>query len=108
MTLRSGDVSVTIAYAAPDVEVIVALTLQAGATVEDAVAQSGILAQLALDPALLEFAIYGQRARGETPLADGDRVELTRPLQADPKRIRRKRAANHPKPESGTQTKRCK
>jgi len=106
MTSRSGSLSVTIAYAAPDVEVIVAVTLQDGATVGDAVAQSGIVAQLALDPALLEFAIYGQRANGATPLADGDRVELTRPLQADPKRIRRKRAADHPKPNSGAQTRR--
>jgi uncharacterized protein len=81
--------SVTVAYAAPDVEALVTVTLPAGATVNDAIAQSGIVARLALDPARLEFAIFGQRAKGATPLCDGDRVELTRPLVADPKRIRR-------------------
>ena len=73
---------------------LVSLALPPGATVDDAVAQSGIVARFALDPSMLQFAIFGQRAEGSTPLADGDRVELTRPLVADPKRVRRKRAAN--------------
>ena len=90
----SATLAVMVAYAAPGIEALVALTLPPGATVNDAVSQSGIVAQFALDPSLLEFAIFGQRANGATPLADGDRVELTRPLIADPKRVRRKRAAS--------------
>jgi putative ubiquitin-RnfH superfamily antitoxin RatB of RatAB toxin-antitoxin module len=89
----SGSLTVTVAYAAPGVEALVAVTLPAGATIADAVAASGITAQLGLAAAQLEFAIFGQRAKGGTPLADGDRVELTRPLVADPKQARRKRAA---------------
>jgi uncharacterized protein len=93
LSSRTATITVTVAYAAPGVEALVTVTLPAGATIDDAVAQSGIVTQLALDPARLECAIYGQRARFGTPLVDGDRVELTRPLAADPKRARHKRAA---------------
>jgi putative ubiquitin-RnfH superfamily antitoxin RatB of RatAB toxin-antitoxin module len=37
------------------------------------------------------YAIFGQRVEGDSPLRDGDRVELLRPLQADPKEARRQR-----------------
>ena len=47
------------------------------------------------DPLVAAIEFFGQRAEGITPLADGDRVELTRPLVADPKRVRRKRAASN-------------
>jgi putative ubiquitin-RnfH superfamily antitoxin RatB of RatAB toxin-antitoxin module len=90
--------TVIVAYAAPGVEAFVSVTLPAGATIDDAVEQSGIVTQLSLDPARLECAIYGQRAKGGTPLADGDRVELTRPLTADPKRARHRRAADQVRP----------
>lgn len=103
--MTSPRFSVTVAYAAPDVEALVVVTLTAGATVNDAIAQSGIMARLELDPTELAFAVFGQRVNGETPLANGDRVELTRPLVADPKRVRRKRAADHPKPETAPRPK---
>ena len=86
--------TVLVAYAAPGIEALVSLAMPAGATVDDAVARSGLVERFALDPSLLEFAIFGQRAAGITPLANGDRVELTRPLVADPKSVRRKRAAS--------------
>ena len=91
----SATLAVSVAYAAPGIETLVSLALPPGATVDDAVAQSGIVARFALDPSMLQFAIFGQRAGGGTPLVDGDRVELTRPLVADPKRVRRKRAASN-------------
>ena len=86
---------VTVVYAAPGVEAIEALDLPAGSTVEDAVARSGLPHRLALSPAV-SYAIHGQRARAETALADGDRVEILRPLLADAKALRRARAAGHP------------
>ncbi len=64
------------------------LALAPGATVDDAVAASG----LATD-GISGYAIHGERATGSTPLHDGDRVELLRPLQVDPKEARRRRAA---------------
>ena len=90
--------AVTVAYAAPGVEAQVAVDLPHGAVVADAVAASGLLDRLTLDPRTLAYAIFGQRAAPGTPLVDGDRVELTRPLQADPKEARRRRAAAAPLP----------
>ncbi len=85
--------AVTVIYAAPGVEAVVALELPASATVADAVAASGLPARLLLDPAAIAFAIFGQRADPATPLRSGDRIELTRPLLIDAKAARRARAA---------------
>ncbi len=66
----------------------VRLDLPAGARVRDAVAEAGWGGL----PEVSGYAVYGQRAEADTLLRDGDRVELLRPLQADPKDARRKRA----------------
>jgi len=91
--------NVTVAYAAPGVEAIVPVALPAGATIADAVAASGLVARLSL-AATIAYAIHGQRAAPDTPLAEGDRVELTRPLVADAKAVRIARAAGKPLPPS--------
>lgn len=57
------------------------------ATVADAVAASGLPLQ-----GIDGYAVYGVRVAGDAPLRDGDRVELLRPLQLDPKEARRRRA----------------
>ena len=64
------------------------LELSDGATVADALAASGWQD----DPEIIACAVFGVRATGETGLREGDRVELLRPLQADPKDARRRRA----------------
>ena len=86
-------IDVTVAYAAPGLETLGRVELRASAVVADAVAASGILDRHELDPRQLGYAIFGQRVAAATPLAEGDRVELTRPLVADPKDARRQRAA---------------
>jgi uncharacterized protein len=93
---------ISVVHAAPGVEAIVTLELPPGATVADAVERSGLAVRFALPRTTLGFAIFGQRARADTPLADGDRVELTRPLVADPKARRRQRAAERPLPRART------
>lgn len=92
------NVAVVVAYAAPGVEAIVPVTLAEGATVADAVNASGLVATLGLARDAIAFAIFGQRAEGAVPLRDGDRVEITRALVADPKAVRRARAAERPLP----------
>ena len=92
-----SDLAVVVAYAAPGVEAIEAVVVHDGATVADAVAARGLVALLGLPPEIA-FAIHGQRAAPETPLRAGDRVEITRPLVADPKTARRDRAARNPLP----------
>ena len=70
----------------------VRLDLPEGTTGGEAIERSG----LALD-GVVAVAVHGLRVEGDAPLRDGDRVELLRPLQADPKEARRRRAAR-PKP----------
>ena len=84
---------VQVAYVAPDIECLVTVELDDGACVIDAIAASRILDRIGHDAAALGYAIFGRRASAETLLADGDRVELTRPLVCDPKMARRRRAA---------------
>lgn len=59
-----------------------------GACVADALQAAG----WRLDAEFVGLAVFGQPARGHTVLQDGDRVELLRPLQVDPKQARRARA----------------
>jgi uncharacterized protein len=97
---------VTVVWAAPDAQDIVPVTLQAGATVADAVARSGIVEHYALDAARIRYAVFGCRVPAEALLADGDRVEITRPLVADPKESRRRRAQATPLAKATPRTRR--
>ncbi|HTL15095.1 MAG TPA: RnfH family protein [Thermomonas sp.] len=63
--------------------------LAAGATVADALQAAG----WALEPGFTGLAVFGVAATLATPLREGDRVELLRPLRVDPKQARRLRAA---------------
>lgn len=65
---------------------VVPLRLDEGATVGEAVAACGLAA------ASLRFGIGGREVRRDRVLRDGDRVELLRPLAADPREARRLRA----------------
>ena len=87
---------VQVAYAGPEGTSLVDVELDEDASLADALAASGIVSRLGLFEAALSYAIHGQRAERNTPLRDGDRVELLRALLADPKDARRKRAADHP------------
>ena len=64
----------------------VTVQLPAGASVRDALRASGIDAEASA------VGVFGKRVRPDTPLADGDRVEIYRPLLLDPKERRRQRA----------------
>ncbi len=86
--------SVEVVYATPEHQARYALELEPGATVRDAVERSGVLAEFPeIDLARNRVGIYGRIAALATPLRDYDRVEILRPLPADPADARRKRAA---------------
>jgi len=86
-------IRVHVAYADASSEVVVALDLPDGATVADAVCAPGVVARIPRDADASECAVFGRRMPHETRLADGDRVEITRPLACDPRHARRARAA---------------
>jgi hypothetical protein len=85
---------VQVVYALPDRQWLREITLPAGATVEQAIRTSGVLEQhpgLVIGPD--RVGIHGQLVPLDATLSEGDRVEIYRPLAADPKDIRRRRAA---------------
>lgn len=87
-------IRVEVAYATPDKQVLLAVDVPQDCTVEKAIGYSGILKEcegLKIDPALV--GIFSRKVPLDRVLRDGDRVELYRPLVADPKETRRKRAA---------------
>lgn len=89
---------VEVAYAGPEGVAIVGVELTDGASVADAIEASGLVPRFGLIDAALGVAIFGQAATRATPLRPGDRVELLRPLRADPKDARRRRARDNPLP----------
>jgi uncharacterized protein len=87
-------INVEVAYALPNEQVIISLAVSNNATLEEAIRQSGILQtypDINLD--VNKVGIFGKLSRLDTPLKSGDRVEIYRMLIADPKEVRRKRAA---------------
>ena len=89
---------VEVAYARPDVQVIIPLEVEAGTTLAEAIHVSGILEQFPeIDLAKNKVGIFGKLAKPDTVLREKDRVEIYRPLIADPKESRRKRAAKKEK-----------
>jgi len=91
-------IRVAVAWASATAQQVVDATLPAGATVADAIAATDALVRAGIDARRAECAIFGQIAGPDTPLRDGDRVEITRPLVADPKAQRRSRARDRPLP----------
>nr|WP_274520615.1 MULTISPECIES: RnfH family protein [Ectothiorhodospira] len=85
---------VEVAYARPEKQVVLEVSLPEGATVEQAIQESGILDQCPeVDLASNKVGVYGKLAKLNAPLRDRDRVEIYRPLIADPKAVRKQRAA---------------
>jgi putative ubiquitin-RnfH superfamily antitoxin RatB of RatAB toxin-antitoxin module len=85
-------IRVEVVYAERGRQTLIALTLPAGATVAEAIAASAIHAAHPGIPAGLRTGIFGEPAGPATVLQEGDRVELYRPLPADPKETRRRLA----------------
>lgn len=85
--------AIEVVYALPDCAVLRAVRIAAGATLREAIERSGILADCPdIDLRRNAVGVFG-RVRGlDEPVAAGDRVEIYRPLAADPK-DRRRRAA---------------
>lgn len=95
-------INVEVAYALPEKQVIRAVNVDAGTTIGAAIVQSGIMMDfpdLELEDA--KVGIFGKVAAMTTVLSDGERVEIYRPLIADPKEVRRQRAAEGKKMKKG-------
>ena len=90
-------ITVQVCHALPDSSFLRALTVPAGTTIGQAVEQSGLLQAIpGIDLAVNMVGIYGKKKLLDTVLREHDRVEVYRPLQADPKEARRRRAGGKP------------
>ncbi len=86
--------TVEVAYARPDEQRIIELQVPPGTTIAEAIERSGITELFPeIDLSKNKVGIFGKLAKLDTELQPGDRVEIYRPLIADPKEARRKRAA---------------
>jgi len=88
-----ANIVVEVAYALPEKQYLQRVTLEEGATVEEAIRASGLLALRSdIDLAKNKVGIYSRPVKLADNVKDGDRVEIYRPLIADPKELRRQRA----------------
>lgn len=84
---------VQVCYATPQREVFRDLEVEQGTTIEQAIAQSGILRDIpGIDLMTQPVGLYGKKRPLDTVLRERDRIEIYRPLVADPKDSRRRRA----------------
>lgn len=90
---HSGLLRVQVCYAETTQQILRDVLVPSGSTIRQAIQQSGVEAELPVKP--LEnnrVGIFGKLKTLDTVLREGDRVEIYRPLLADPKEARRRRA----------------
>ena len=84
---------VEIVHALPDRQLLLSLDVADGATVADVIAISGLAERFPeVDFDALQAGIWGQPVARDRRVGEGDRVELYRPLEIDPKEARRLKA----------------
>lgn len=92
---QEEEMIIEVAYALPKEQLIVPIKMNKGATAEQAIKASGILGQFPeIDLAVNKIGLFGKLTKLDTPLRHLDRVEIYRPLIADPKEVRKQRVAD--------------
>ncbi len=92
--METENLHIEIAYATPDQQVILELQVVADTTPRDVVLQSDIESYFPeIDKQTCDIGIFGKAIRPDHKLGNGDRIEIYRPLLADPKEVRKRRAA---------------
>jgi len=92
--VTEDQIEVEVAYAREDEQAILSVAAHMGLTAREAIERSGILERFSeIDLARNKIGVFGKLAKLDQVLEPGDRVEIYRPLIADPKEARKKRAA---------------
>lgn len=82
---------VRIAYASPTRQVWLSVEVPDSATIKDAIERSGILQQFPeIDLEQQKVGIFSKLSKLDATLADGDRIEIYRPITCDPKTVKRR------------------
>lgn len=93
MTIESDMIHVEVVYALPLEQRVFTLVVNKNALVEDIIKQSGILELYPeIDLSKNKVGVFSRNVKLDGTVRDKDRIEIYRPLLADPKEIRRKRA----------------
>ena len=96
--LDKEGIQVEVAYATLKAQVVRKLIVEPGTSVEQAILRSGLLEEFReIDLAINRVGIFATLARLSDKVRDGDRIEIYRPLIADPKEARRRRALKRAK-----------
>ena len=91
---KSEQFEVEVAYAGPEQQDILQVEVDQGTTLRQAIERSGILNHFPeIDLAVNKVGVFGKLAKLDDALRPRDRVEIYRPLIADPKEVRKQRAA---------------
>jgi len=92
---NAENITVEVAYALPHQQLIIPVQVSAETSAEQAIHASGILAKFPeIDLAKNQIGIFGKLTKLDTTLRHLDRIEIYRPLIADPKEVRKQRAAD--------------
>lgn len=89
----TAKIRIEVAYATPDKQTLLSLEVPSGCTVAEAISLSGIREEfpdMEQDPKMV--GIFSRKVALDYELREGDRVEIYRPLVADPKEMRKQRA----------------
>lgn len=93
--MSEGDlIAVEVAYALPQVQRQLSVDVAPGSTLREAIVESGILDEFPeIDLESQRVGVFGKLGKPDDAVRPGDRIEIYRPLIADPKEVRRQRAA---------------
>lgn len=87
------DITVEVVYALPDKQYQLYVKVEQGSTVEQAINASGLLElRREIDLSNNKVGVYSRPVKLDDVINEGDRIEIYRPLIADPKELRRQRA----------------
>jgi len=100
-----ANIKVEVAYALPDEQTLLVVDVKEGSKIKDVIAKSNIVELYPddIDPDIekLKVGIFGKIAKLDQEVRDRDRIEIYRPLIADPKEVRKRRAAEGKKLKKG-------
>ena len=89
-----NEILIEVAFALPQKQIIIPIKVKAGVTAQEAIKASGIIKKFPeIDLNINQIGIFGKLTQLDHVMRDRDRIEIYRPLIADPKEIRRQRAA---------------
>ncbi|MDH5518043.1 MAG: RnfH family protein [Gammaproteobacteria bacterium] len=94
--------NIEIVYGYTDRQTLLSVDIDENDSIEDAINKSGILQQFDdIDLSVNKVGVFGKISKLTSTLNPGDRIEIYRPLIADPKEVRRRRAAEGKKMKKG-------